>query len=389
MMGFERMLGVGVAVAMVAVCNGEWADPPYPTDQAENPVLTQIAAIDITDPPMINLSPLNIQKEGVISAGCSHAGDFAHQMHITWSSLVGGACVFSGQPYHCAAKMFPGDELVEASVESSVPNCDGCPDGKTLVYDHCKNHPEWVDVGMLPDYPRRICGQNPITKTECIDDVENLRDDRVYLFRPTHDRCYRTGAVANVQALYGQMLNSPQQQIKFVNDQPFPHTLPTNSTPYFNHSNPAGFDGPGECLRWVFPGVQWAGEFKATNVFTFDQTKYMDDNGVGINKKGFVYIPERCKNANTGVSCRMVLLANGCTGFGGGDIDWAKYGEANDIVILKPCVGGYVNATRFPQAHEVQRGLLDVYGQLTEEYVMQSAPHMKFMGKVLKAITGW
>lgn len=40
-----------------------------------------------------------------------------------------------------------------------------------------------------------------------------------------------------------------------VEDQPFPHTLPTNETPYYNtHGNMTGalYDGPGECLRHVF-----------------------------------------------------------------------------------------------------------------------------------------
>ncbi|GAB5358792.1 hypothetical protein AAMO2058_000489200 [Amorphochlora amoebiformis] len=338
------------------------------------------------------LPQLNIRKGGVITAGCSHAGDFAHQFHIAFSSMVDGSCVFSGQPYHCAVTKFPGDQLVTATNESSVPNCDGCPKGKTLIYDHCKNHPEWVDVGKLPDYPRRACGQNPIKVPieDCIDDVEYLRDDRVYLFRPTHDRCYRAGAVANVQALYAQMLSDPETQIKYVNDQPFPHTLPTNSTPYFNHSDPAGFDGPGECLRHVFPGIGYATTYEEGSVVAFNQTEFMDDDGVGVNGVGFVYAPKACYPGGSNEGCRLILLTNGCGDFGGGDDkDFARYAEGNNIAILKACVGGYVDQDRFPQAHEVSRGLLDVYGQLGDDYAMKKAPHMKFVGKVLRKLTGW
>ena len=36
-----------------------------------------------------------------------------------------------------------------------------------------------------------------------------------------------------------------------------------------------------------------------------------------------------------------------------------------------------VDKKRFPQAPEIQRGLLDVYGQLSSDYATQSAPHMK------------
>ena len=54
----------------------------------------------------------------------------------------------------------------------------------------CKNHPQYVDVGQLVDYPRRACGQNPIAPGPCIDDPKHLYGARAYLFRPTHDRCY-------------------------------------------------------------------------------------------------------------------------------------------------------------------------------------------------------
>ena len=335
---------------------------------------------------MISLPVLNISTIAV--AGCSHAADFSHQFHVAYSSLVDGACIFSGQPYHCAVTRFPGDPLVEQSPSSSVPRCDGCPPGKTLVYDHCKNHPQFVDVGKLPDYPRRACGQNPIRLTECIDDPRHLFDARAYLFRGTHDRCYLKGAVANVHALYSQMVTDPASQLKFVDTYPFPHTLPTNSTPYFNSSTPAGFDGPGECLRWVFDAPLLAGDAKPGNVHEFNQSAFMDvgDAGTGLRERGWVYIPEMCHSAR----CRLVMLPSGgeCDGAMLDEWDWLKYGEANGVVVLQPCVGGPVDAARFPAATEVQRGLLDVYGQLSEDYAMQSAPHMRVFGRILRHVAG-
>ena len=52
----------------------------------------------------IKLQRLNIDYDHVITSGCSHAGDFAHQFHIAFSQHVTGACVFSGQPYRCAGE---------------------------------------------------------------------------------------------------------------------------------------------------------------------------------------------------------------------------------------------------------------------------------------------
>jgi hypothetical protein len=114
----------------------------------------------------------------------------------------------------------------------------------TLAYDHCKNHPQVVDVGKLPDYPRRACGNTFPIRPECIDDPANLFAARVFIFRGTYDRCYLPGAVENVAALYAQMITNASTNIQLVNTYPFPHTLPVNSTPYFNGTGPAGYDFP-------------------------------------------------------------------------------------------------------------------------------------------------
>ena len=103
------------------------------------------------NPAPITLAKLNIDEASVSVAGCSHAGDFAHQFHVAFSKTVKNACVFSGQPYHCAVQAFQGEDQVVATPESSVPYCEGCAAGMTLAYDHCKNHPQHVDVGRLPD----------------------------------------------------------------------------------------------------------------------------------------------------------------------------------------------------------------------------------------------
>eukprot|EP00520_Triparma_pacifica_P018484 CAMPEP_0118640538 /NCGR_PEP_ID=MMETSP0785-20121206/4807_1 /TAXON_ID=91992 /ORGANISM="Bolidomonas pacifica, Strain CCMP 1866" /LENGTH=333 /DNA_ID=CAMNT_0006531933 /DNA_START=123 /DNA_END=1124 /DNA_ORIENTATION=- len=328
-----------------------------------------------------------------MTAGCSHAGDFAHQFHVAYSELVNrGSCVFSGQPYHCAVTKFTRDELVTQTDESSVPRCDGCPPGKTLVYDHCKNHPQFVDVGALPDYVRRSCDDHNLQR-DCIDDPDNLFSARIFAFQPTEDRCYIPPAVANVEALYGQLVTNPEKQIKYVDEYPFAHTLPTNSTAFWNSSEPAGYDGPGECLRHVFDEEMFAGEFKARNVHIFDQTEFfvidppeLASNGTGLNHRGVMYLPDDCEEEQ----CRMLILASGCGGnfptFGGADIDFIKYADSNRIVVVKPCVGGYFDAERFPNAAEVSRGLLDVYGQLSDDYAWQSGFHMKVFGRIIKRL---
>ena len=354
-------------------------------------------------PAVVKLPQLNIAQGRVVVAGQSHAADFAHQFHVAFSGRVSGSCVFSGQPYHCAVERFVGDALVDLTPESSVPRCDDCPDGKTLIYDHCKNHPQWIDVGRLPDYLRRACGQNPITRTACIDDPQSLLDARVYLFRGTHDRCYLPGAVENTHALLAQLVTNPASQLKLVNTLPFPHTLPTNSTPFYNSSTGAGYDGPGECLRWVWadrPLARAAPQPIPANFLTFDQEEFMDvhDAGAGLQSVGYAYVPTRCRRLpveRASSPCRLLLLPSGCHANqmgqwapGNSDAVFVRYAETNGFAVIKACVGGKVNLTKYPGANEVARGLLDVYGQLTEDYAMQSAPHMRVIARILRRAAG-
>jgi len=338
------------------------------------------------------LQSYNIEPKGVRTAGCSHAGDFAHQFHIAFSSLVDGACVFAGQPFACAITKFPQDLQVDQSAESSVPNCNGCDKDMTLVYDHCKNHPEWVDVGMLLDYPRRHCGFNPV-KPNCIDDIdEELKDDRVFLFRGTEDKCYEKGAMANVQSFYGAFLEDGKTQMKLVNTYPFAHTLPTNLTAYYNETKPAMYDGPGECLRWVYPDIEgYAGTYVRNNTFIFDQTEFInpEDEGMGIQPYGVIYVPTACQDKK--VPCKLMMLTSGCGMPAKADIDenFAAYGENNKIIILKACAtGGHVDSELHGNSQEIQRGLLDVYGQLTPEYATQQGVPMRLTGRVLRRVLG-
>ena len=151
-----------------------------------------------------------------------------------------------------------------------------------------------------------------------------------------------------------------------------------------NHSEPAGFDGPGECLRWVYgenfgyDKLKYAVDYKLENVYSFNQSEFVDDWGVGLTETGLLYVPDRCKaDANSSVACKLLFML-------GGDNDFARYAESNDIVMVGLGIGGYVDRSRFPNACEVIRGLSDVYGQLSEDYAMQSGYQMRVAGRIVR-----
>ena len=120
-------------------------------------------------------------------SGSGNGADMAVQLHVAFSRTISGACLRDAQPFHCATTRFPGEPLVDAS-RTAPQLCDRhCESGRTLRFDHCRADPASVDVGMLPDYPRRACGGDSGLADDggrvdaCLDDPHFLGESRVYL----------------------------------------------------------------------------------------------------------------------------------------------------------------------------------------------------------------
>ena len=92
-------------------------------------------------------------------------------------------------------------------------------------------------------------------------------------------------------------------------------------------------------------------------------------------------------------ACKLLILPGGCDANyshtpGWSDGDFAKYGAANGIVVLKPCQGSPIDAKRFPANHENLRGMVDVYGQLSASYATQAGDQMAPIGRMMKRLLG-
>ena len=133
--------------------------------------------------------------------------------------------------------------------------------------------------------------------------------------------------------------------------------------------------------------------------------------------------------AGTGGSCKLIVLPGGCDAYNddppdGGDTDayarygasqppllsvpskagdafarfgqrlcspsppnaFTRYGMANGFVLLKPCTGGSIDLGTYPENHENRRGMIDVYGQLTELYATQLGGQMEPIGKMIRRL---
>ncbi|GAB5359917.1 hypothetical protein AAMO2058_000583300 [Amorphochlora amoebiformis] len=337
---------------------------------------------------------LNLNTQRVVVSGFSNTGDFAHQVHIAFSSMVNAACIYAGQPYQCATTYFGGeDPLVRKSGGNhhAVPVCEHCPRGKTLAYDHCKNHPQVIDIGVLVDKVRR---------TPDLDDHRNLLhpDQRVYLYRGTMDNSYQNGSVASVEGLYAQLMKDSNSQILFRNDIPEGHHVPGRAA--------GRVDVREECLKHTLMRgeIQPPGVVNYSHVYSINQRRFIheEDRNAGFGYKTWIYAPLACQNfaaddlskANKKAApegCQVFIWFNSCGGGSGtyDTIEFEAYAETNNLVVIIPTVVPN-NCWKRKSARgcggSVMRACWDVYGHLGADYALRSGPHMRLFKRILTHI---
>ena len=105
-----------------------------------------------------------------------------------------------------------------------------------------------MDVGKLPDWPRRNCG-HPF-RANCLDDVVNMYESRVFLYAGSNDTHTPTAAVANTVNWYATMLSDPKRDLKYEFGDTG-HQFPVLNRRNEDISSSLGFDGAGHCLTHV------------------------------------------------------------------------------------------------------------------------------------------
>jgi len=354
------------------------------------------------------LSKLNIDPEGISVSGISSGADFAIQFQVAFSSVVKGVGVFAGQPYHCAVTRFNGDRLVSPCFGTTedgstpgctkeipspdVPWCENCPSGGLVVtYDHCKRHPERVNVSSLLEYARVQAGKGSI------DPLSNLAGTKVYLYRGTKDSFYAKGTVQHSQTFFEAL----GARVLFNSTTPSEHSWPT-----IDYGTPCGqgvieacgYDGPGAALQHIYGGVLHPPERSLSRHLTlFDQTPFMtqDNNGTqqynatmphvtGFAPEGYLYVPSRCRD---GSPCKLHFSLHGCGVDGYYEeavhhLGFQNWGEANDIVIVFPRIQPHGGT------EETQAGCWDGYAQSGRDYALKSGAQMRAVRQMVAAVGG-
>jgi len=147
----------------------------------------------------------NIQPDSVSVSGISSGADFAHQLHVAYSSKIHGVGLVAASPYRCAKN----------DAYKAVQYCSKTGEGFGLPY----NGPP------TPDYVESLVSDTKKAFNEDqIDDPAGVKTAKIYLFSGTNDTTVPQPIVKAVELFYTKLgVNS--NNIKTDYDVPAGHGM--------------------------------------------------------------------------------------------------------------------------------------------------------------------
>jgi poly(3-hydroxybutyrate) depolymerase len=249
-------------------------------------------------------------------SGLSSGAYMAGQFHVAFSGTLVGAGIVAGGLYRCA----------EGQLRLALNRCMQTSQGK-------------LDPAAL------LAQARSLATAGTIDPVENLADDRIYVFTGTADRTVLPRVGAHVPKFY-ELAGVPATNIRHDATLNAGHAFITESGPVpcaqtrEPFVNDCDIDQAGIILEHIYGPLQPpAAEVHAP--FEFSQDAYLgsaESNGMAAT--GWVYVPASCV---PGTICRVHIAFHGCkqtfervgdaytagTGFN-------RWAESNNIVVLYP-----------------------------------------------------
>ena len=293
--------------------------------------------------------PLTIDQSRVTVSGISAGAHMAHQLHIAYSDRFSGAGIISGGPYNCA----------DNSLLTAMNRCMMNTDEPLPVTEMAATIRQGAEAGQLAD-------------------LENLADDRVWLFRGTQDSKIAAQVHGAAAELYSGFV--PAAQIRQENDVVADHVFPAKGrgqgctemvSPFVGDCN---FDAAGELLSWLYPGLTApTGETESRLL----EVILPGADDADLMETAYLYVPTGCAG---GELCALHLVLHGCaqsaetvgTAFieQTGYLPWA---EANDIVLAFPQVQKSLVAPLNPHA------CWDWWGYTGDNYRHRDGPQMRVL----------
>ena len=320
-------------------------------------------------------------------SGFSSGGFFAVQMQVAFSSIIKGAGIVAGGPYHCAA-----EHLLMYCMASSY---------SSLFVDKTAS-------GLL-----KTLSLSGIT--DQLDDVHHMKHHKVYIISGSLDFIITRSVVNELYRYYvtdGHLVD--KENVIYNTQLSAGHTFPTNfdapgnslcsitGSPFVSN---CAFDGAGAILKHIYganlsdPVVTYP--HSVTNTYgdwiTFNQTEFTSEslNSIGLADEGYVYVPKSCQSNTTTKYCRLHIVFHGCSQSYStvGDrfmrnTGYDRWANTNHLIILFPQtkIDNVPHLTTFNGWLNNLNGCWDWLGFYGDDFATKKGAQMRAIKKMIDRI---
>lgn len=331
-----------------------------------------------------NLPTLNALKDKTSVSGLSSGAFMAAQFHVAYSKDLVGVGIVAGGPWNCA-----GTNPLIPPLSTAVSTC----------MDPCKNNwfYQWFGCPsmLLPnsDFLASLAKTN--AELGQIDDTENLKNDKVYIFSGKNDHTVVTDVVDTTSEFY-QNLGVSQQAIlyndqtqaghAFITSDPKDTPCDETQSPYINDCD---IPQAQKILSHIYGDLNPASSTLNGDLISFNQTDFFDSALTSMNDTAYVYVPESCKAQQCKVHVALHGCQQGVSVLGTTYIEQTGYMEvadSNNIIVLYPQVKKSSLVPFNP------KGCWDFWGYSNNSlppytYYQKEAPQMLAIKKMIDHLT--
>lgn len=302
-------------------------------------------------------------------SGLSSGAFMTSQIHVAYSNDFIGAGVIAGGPYYCS-----GSYSWQSHLQNAMTTCMSP-----------------LTASVAPDGEKLFGKAETFAANGFIDDLNNLKDDKVYLFSGKNDKTVKTLVVDQTKAFYAAA-DVAETQIKYNSAVDAGHAIITNDdndvpcsethAPYINdcdfiQSHRILKHIYGEDLRDAVKTEELSGK-----IVEFNQAEFIPPSGKhsSMSEKAYAYVPKSCETG----ACRVHVAFHGCEQGANFQVKFNEtYGDqyytttgyneladANNIIVLYPQAEGSNTIPFNP------KGCWDFWGYSSNDFYKKTAPQM-------------
>jgi len=249
-------------------------------------------------------------------------------------------------------------------------------------------------IGPAPDGEKLFGKAQKVASEGLIDKLDNLKDDKLYIFSGSSDKVVRTKVVDETVDFYKAARVNPEN-IKYIKNINAGHALITDNDKYAKCDvtkppfiNDCDFVQSHEILKHIYGNLNPPAKTLSGKIIAFDQTEFIEGDRTSMSKEAYVYVPASCEKK----ACKVHVVMHGCDQ--GAAVIGDKYysttgynemGDTNDIIMLYPQVEPSKQIPQNPL------GCWDFWGYSSTDpenpnFYTKEAPQMKAIVNMVKRL---